>query len=109
LLFRYVQVVGGGGEGGLVVLGVPETEIIAPMLSNILPPHAPPLHPRGLPADLDWQASGVTARQWAGCMGNAMSLNVLCHLIPEVLATASLVSDPVIARLRKSCADKWGA
>ena len=43
--------------------------------------------------ELDWANSGVTAHQFAGCLGNAMSVNVLHHLIPRVLYYAKLATD----------------
>ena len=50
-------------------------------------------------AELDWAGAGVTARQFAACLGNAMSVNVLRHLVPRVLYYAKLASDEECAHM----------
>ena len=41
--------------------------------------------------DLNWRASGITAGQYGQCLGNAMSLNVLAHLLPRVLFNSGII------------------
>ena len=53
-----------------------------------------------LPDEADW----VTARQFAACLGNAMSCNVLVYLLPEVLGASGLVSRRRAQELRQKAA-----
>ena len=57
----------------------------------------------GLPV-LPYEADWVTARQFAACLGNTMSCNVLVHLLPEVLVASGLVSRRRAEELRQKAA-----
>ena len=35
--------------------------------------------------DFDWKSAGVTASQFAGCLGDAQSLNLVMAIIPHML------------------------
>ena len=41
--------------------------------------------------------------QWAGMIGNSMSINVLCHLLPRVLVSAGYVNEEQAARMIERC------
>ena len=41
--------------------------------------------------EIDWRGAGVTERQYAGCLGNAMAVNVLCEILPRLLFKAQLI------------------
>ena len=45
-----------------------------------------------LEEDLDYKGAKVSSSSFAGCIGNACSVTVLTHLLPEVLLSAGLVS-----------------
>lgn len=60
------------------------------------------MHLQGLSVvSCDWQSSGVTRSQFAGCLGNAMSLNVLCYLLPEAMEASQLVTPQRAKALRR--------
>ena len=42
--------------------------------------------------DIDWEGAGVSVKQYAGCLGNAQSLNVVCEVLPHLLFMAQLVN-----------------
>ena len=44
-------------------------------------------------SDIDWIGSGVSACQFAACLGNTMSVNVLRLLLPRVLYNTKLISE----------------
>ena len=52
----------------------------------------------------DWQGADVTDFQFRGCLGNTMSLNGLCFLMPEALAASQLVTPKNTNQLRKNAA-----
>ena len=54
--------------------------------------------------DCDWEAAKVSKPQFAGCLGNAMSLNVLCYLVPEALEASQLVTPRQAQSLRRKAA-----
>ena len=39
----------------------------------------------------EWQSTGITPSNFAGCLGNTMSLNVLSFLVPQILEFSNLV------------------
>ena len=42
--------------------------------------------------DVDWAGVGVTANQFAGCLGNAQSLSVVVAVLPHGLYKAKLIT-----------------
>lgn len=50
--------------------------------------------------EIDWRGAGVTAGQYAGCLGNAMAVNVLKELLPNLLFKAKLATKAEVERMR---------
>ena len=43
------------------------------------------------PSELDWSGAGLTRAQYGGCLGNAMSANVLEAILPRALYMARII------------------
>ena len=48
---------------------------------------------------VDWRGAGVTAAQYAGCIGNSVAVNVLSELPPRLLYKAKLCTKDQLAAL----------
>ena len=58
--------------------------------------------------DLDWQGAGVTRRQFAGMLGNAMAANVLEFVIPCALKSAGMISNRRYIEMSQNSFRRWG-
>ena len=61
-----------------------------------------------LPGDVDHEQVGITKRQLAGMLGNAMSGNVLEFLLPCVLLAAGRISVTKSKELHRESRTRWG-
>ncbi len=51
------------------------------------------------PDDVPWKEAGLSPAQWAGMLGNGMSLNVLCQVLPFALRSAGMCSSRQLAMM----------
>ena len=51
------------------------------------------------PSDIDWRGSGVTDTNFAGCLGNAQSMNVCLALVPHLLYFGKLITKAEFAKM----------
>jgi hypothetical protein len=52
-----------------------------------------------MPGTIQWQEAGVSAVQYRGMLGNAISMNVLKELVPRVMYSAGLITMAQLKRM----------